>query len=338
MLESGAHLRSLATNVLAVAAIITLCLIAVGVRPDPYRMVSAVYRTGLARAPQGSKVDYLRDGKTATISLLTIDGVTMIATNGKPDASIAVDGGKPATDEITMIMAAALPLSLHRAPAKVANIGFGSGLTSAVLLKSAAVRSLTSIEIEPFMVEAARQGYGPRVSAVFTDPRSKVVIEDAKSFFAGSHARFDVIVSEPSNPWVSGVATLFSDEFYGQVTRYLAEDGLLVQWLQIYETDIDVVVSILKALSPHFADYQVFNVNDSDILVVASRDHRLGDPDPGIFGNAALSEELRRAGITGLEDLTSRRIRQQETARPLSAGVTCAVELRLFPIRRPKRR
>jgi spermidine synthase len=156
LLRSGARLQPLATRVLAAGAIVILCWIVVGVRPDPYRMVSAVYRTGLTSAPPESKVNYLRDGKTATISLLSIGGVTTIATNGKPDAAIQVGGGKPAPDEITMIMAAALPLSLHRAPSKVANIGFGSGLTSAVLLKSDAVKSLTSIEIEPFMVDAAR--------------------------------------------------------------------------------------------------------------------------------------------------------------------------------------
>ena len=331
LLRSRARLQPLATRVLAAGAIVILCWIVVGVRPDPYRMVSAVYRTGLTHAPPESEVNYLRDGKTATISLLSIGGVTTIATNGKPDAAIQVGGGKPAPDEITMIMAAALPLSLHRAPSKVANIGFGSGLTSAVLLKSDAVKSLTSIEIEPFMVEAARQGYGQRVAGVFDDSRSKIVIEDAKSFFAGSHTRFDVIVSEPSNPWVSGVATLFSDEFYGQITGYLADDGLLVQWLQIYETDIDVVVSILKALSPHFTDYQVFNVDDSDIIVVASRGHELGDPNPKIFDNAALREELRRAGITGLEDLTSRRLGNKKLLDPFLHASRAPLNSDYFP-------
>jgi hypothetical protein len=228
-------------------------------------------------------------------------------------------------------MLATLPLSLHPAPARIANIGFGSGMTSAVLLKSNAVRSLTSIEIEPLVVDAARQGFGQRVEKVFTDPRSKIVIEDAKSFFAGAHTRFDVIVSEPSNPWVSGVATLFSDEFYGQLTQYLAEDGILIQWLQIYETDIDVVVSILKALSPHFADYQVFNAGDSDILVVARLGHRLGDPDPKIFDNAALREAMRRAGITGLEDLTSRRIGNKKLLDPFLRASRVPVNSDYFP-------
>ena len=85
---------------------------------------------------------------------------------------------------------------------------------------------------------------------VFEDPRSHIVYEDAKTFFAASREPYDLIVSEPSNPWVSGVATLFSDEFYGGIARHLRPDGYFTQWLQIYETNINVVGSIMKALTP----------------------------------------------------------------------------------------
>jgi len=290
------------------AAAAVIAWVAVGVTPDPRRLVSSVYRTGSASLPAGSTVTYLRDGKTATISLVEMGGTTVIATNGKPDAAIQMAGGPPAPDEITMILAATLPLAMHPSARRIANIGIGSGLTSAVLLRSPAVAELTSIEIEPFMVEAARQAYRSRTAPLYDDPRSRIAIEDAKTYFASHPSRFDVIISEPSNPWVSGVSTLFSDEFYQQVTRYLADDGLLVQWLQIYETDLDVVVSILKALSANFADYQLYNVDDSNMLVIASPQRRLGDPAASIFQVDGLRPELERAGLTGLEDLTSRRI------------------------------
>ena len=120
-----------------------------------------------------------------------------------------------------MVLLAALPLSMHPNPRRVANIGFGSGLTAHTLLGSELVERLDTIEIEPFIVEAARKGFGQRISNVFEDPRSHIVFEDAKTFFASAHEPYDLIVSEPSNPWVSGVATLFSDEFYGRITQYL---------------------------------------------------------------------------------------------------------------------
>jgi len=109
-----------------------------------------------------------------------------IATNGKPDAGIQMGPGEATVDESTMVLAAAIPLSLQPHPSRVANIGFGSGLTTHTLLTSARVQRLDSIEIEPFMVEAARLGFGGRIHNVFEDPRSHIVIEDAKTFFASS--------------------------------------------------------------------------------------------------------------------------------------------------------
>jgi spermidine synthase len=317
--------------VVAGVTILAVAWVGVAVTMDPRRMVSAVYRTGLVDIPARSEVIYFRDGKTATISLVRESDTITIATNGKPDAALEMGRGPPAADEVTMILAGALPLSLHPAPRRIANIGIGSGLTSAVMLASASVTEVTSIEIEPFMVAAAELAFRPRVDKVFDDPRSRIVIEDAKTFFASRPERFDVIVSEPSNPWISGVATLFSSEFYEQITRYLEADGLLVQWLQIYETDLDVVVSILKALSPHFADYQVFNVDDANILVVASRTRMLGEPRPGIFDSEPMRAELTRAGITGVEDLSSRRVGNRQLLDPFVRSRAVPANSDYFP-------
>ncbi len=328
---SRGRFGTLGTRAIAVASVAAITWVALAITPDPRRMTSAVYRTGATRTAPGSEVIYLRDGRTATISLVRLHDVVTIATNGKPDAAIQMGRGAPAPDEITMILAGALPLSLHPAPRIVANIGIGSGLTSSVLLSTEDVKSLTSIEIEPFMVEAARQGFLPRVSRTFEDPRSRIVVEDAKTFFAGARTRFDVIVSEPSNPWVSGVSTLFSDEFYSQIAGYLAPGGLLVQWLQIYETDLSVVMSVLKALSPHFTDYVLYNVNDSNVLVIASRDRKIGDPSPRIFSSPALKAELKRAGIEAVENLNSRRIGNKRLLDPFVRGYPVPANSDYFP-------
>src|SRR5690606_33970779 len=133
----------------------------------------------------------------------------------------------------------------------IANIGIGSGLTSHLALASSNLEQLDTIEIEPAMAEAAWLGFGARVARTLEDPRSHLHFEDAKTFFSAAGRRYDVIISEPSNPWVSGVATLFSGEFYAQIKRHLEHDGLLVQWVQIYETDLTIIASIVGALSPH---------------------------------------------------------------------------------------
>jgi spermidine synthase len=293
--------------------------------------VSGVYRTWTAVLPAGATVAYLRDGKTATISLVELDGLVTIATNGKPDASIQMGPGDASLDESTMVLAAAIPLSMHSHPARVANIGFGSGLTTHTLLTSGLVKRLDSIEIEPLMVEAARKGFGSRIGNVFEDARSHIVYDDAKTFFASAREPYDLIVSEPSNPWVSGVATLFSDEFYGRITHYLAPDGYFVQWMQVYETNIDMIASVMKALAPHFGAYALYNTDDSDILIVATRGPTLATADDRLLQSPQLREELTRVGVQSIADIQLRKIGDNLTIGPLLQAIPVPANSDFFP-------
>ncbi len=313
------------------AGVASVLVIALTVQLDPLKMASGVYRRGFATLPADSEVMFLRDGKTATISLARQRGTVVIATNGKPDAALNMGtSGPPDADEITMTLAGALPLALHPDPRRIANIGIGSGLTSHVVLASSRVEALESIEIEPAIVEAARAGFEPRVGNLFHDDRSHIHFEDAKTFFATSKVRYDVIISEPSNPWVSGVASLFSSQFYQRAKHSLAEGGLLVQWVQIYETDISVVASIVKALSPHFADYAIYNTDDSDLLIVASVDRPL----PAARAAATdgkLDEELRKVGVESLADIAVRRIGSKRVLDPLFASYAVPANSDYYP-------
>ena len=118
------------------------------------------------------------------------------------------------------------------------------------------------------MINAAKL-FGPRVRLAYDDPRSHLQIEDAKSYFSFHKKKYDLIISEPSNPWVSGVASLFTKEFFSRVREYLNEDGLLVQWIHLYEIDMPLVASIMNALSPNFSDYVIYGTNSADIIIVA---------------------------------------------------------------------
>jgi len=301
------------------------------VKLDPLRMTSGVYRTGSATLPEGVAVDYLRDGKTATISLVDRAGRVTIATNGKPDAGIQMGPGAPSPDEVTMVLAAAVPLSMQPHPARVANIGFGSGLTTHALLGSERVQRLDSIEIEPFMVAAARQGYFERIRNVFEDPRSHIILDDAKTFLASAHQPYDLIVSEPSNPWVSGVATLFSDEFYGRIAQYLTPDGYFAQWMQVYETNTDIIASVIKALAPHFGAYALYNVDDVDMLIIATRGPTLRAPDEALLRSKLLRSELRRVSIQSVADFQSRQMGDNRTIGPLLTNMAAPANSDFYP-------
>ena len=326
--------RRYPSRIAAVAMVVSIAVFGFAlfdVKLDPVRMASGVYRTGSATLPADATVLYLRDGKTATISLVEETGTVTIATNGKPDAGIQMGPGEATLDETTMVLAAAIPLSMQSNPARVANVGFGSGLTTHTLLTSDLVKRLDSIEIEPLMVEAAHKGFGARIGNVFTDPRSHIVYEDAKTFFASSREPYDLIVSEPSNPWVSGVASLFSDEFYGRVVQYLSPDGYFVQWMQIYETNIGVVASVIKALAPHFGAYALYNTDDSDILIIATRGAALRTPDDRLLQSPQLRAELKRTGVQSVADIQLRKIGDNRTIGPLLQSIAVPPNSDYFP-------
>jgi spermidine synthase len=324
-------LRQPATAFAMALGIAVLGIVAVRGQIDPTRVATSVYRSGIARVAADVKITYLRDGKTATVTLSEWNGRVTIATNGKPDAAIQMTPGAATPDEVTMVLAAAIPLSLHPQAARVANIGFGSGLTSHSLLASPRLERLDTIEIEPMMVEAARRGFGPRIHDVFEDPRSHIVYDDAKTFFAASREPYDLIVSEPSNPWVSGVATLFSDEFYGGIVRHLRPDGYFTQWLQIYETDINIVASIMKALSPHFAAYQIYNVDNSNLLIVATRSATLPALSGAVFNWPGMRTELERVGAQSVAHLESRLIGDGRIMNPLFSTLRVPANSDFFP-------
>jgi hypothetical protein len=180
-------------------------------------------------------------------------------------------------------------------------------------------------------VEAARRGFGPRISNVFEDPRSHVVYEDAKTFFATAREPYDLIVSEPSNPWVSGVSTLFSDEFYDRITHYLAPDGYFAQWVQVYETNIDVLASIIKALAPHFGAYTLYNVDDLDVLIVATRGTVLATPDEGLLRSPLLRSELERVGIRSVADFQTRKLGDNRTLGPMFEALPVPANSDFYP-------
>ncbi len=286
---------------------------------DPMQLASGVFRHGQARLDSSERVVFQRDGKTASVSVIASpDGTAAIATNGKVDAGLALaPGARPASDELTMMLAGALPLALHPAPRQVGIVGLGSGLTTNTVLADPRVERVETVEIEPAMVEGARL-FASRVGRVYADPRSRIVIDDAKSWFASRRARYDVIISEPSNPWVSGVASLFSKEFYRFIPRQLKPDGLFVQWVQLYEIDDRLVASVLNALTPEFGDYAAWLSNGVDLIIIATPAARLPVADYGRVLRGALASDLARLGIERPEQLAFHKVADARLLRALA--------------------
>jgi predicted membrane-bound spermidine synthase len=291
---------------------------------DPLMLSSGVYRSGSAVLDPSKEVLYYKDGKTASVSVIVTPsaGHVAIATNGKVDAAMLVGTkGIPTKDEPTMVLAAALPLAMHTDPQKVGIIGFGSGLTTHTVLGDPRVHLVETVEIEQAMVDGAR-AFGERVNRAYTDPRSKIIIDDAKAYFAGQQRKYDVIVSEPSNPWISGIGSLYSTEFYQYVGRHLGDDGLFVQWLQLYEINEGLVSTVIRGLTTSFSDYEAWLTNTSDLLIIAKAKGRLP---PLKWDQMAepIRFELNRIGIQSLEQLGFRKLANRDLLKAY-AGIDTA--------------
>ncbi|MDZ4048331.1 MAG: spermine synthase, partial [Pseudoxanthomonas sp.] len=311
-------LRMYSTNVsrkgygLAVAAsVVVIAGSLVAGQLDPRSLASGVFRHGQASLSEETQIYYFRDGKTATIAVMGEGSSVAIATNGKSDASLQmIDDLPPSPDEITMLMAGSLPLAIHPDPKDIAIIGWGSGLTTHTLLGSEAPRIVETIEIERAMYEGARL-FGDRVARAYEDPRSVLHVDDARTYFSTGKKSYDVIVSEPSNPWVSGVSSLFTQQFYKFLSGHLNEGGILIQWLQSYELDDHLLATMLSALREEFPHIDVYITNSSDLLFVSSQ-QPLPPLDTLKIGKGDLAAELARVGLASGTDYTARRIGSQD--------------------------
>ncbi len=314
-----------------VASIASLLVVTGALAGRPYDegiLSSGVFRYGTVPERGSRTILFYEDGRTASVSVrMGSDSGYSLATNGKPDASISAYWfTEPPTvdslrmplsgDESTQVLLPLITLAYAPDATRAAVIGFGSGLTSHMLLGSETLEELVTIDIEPQMIEASKL-FKPVNLRAYDDPRSRFVHDDAKSYFAASDRKFDLILSEPSNPWVSGVSGLFTDEFYARVSGYLTPNGVFGQWLHLYEIDDHLVLTVLAALHRHFKSYAVHLTNDVDILVVAANADRLPAPDWSVARYTDIALDLQRFTPLTPTTLDATLLLTREELRPL---------------------
>lgn len=299
---------SMRPAVVATGAAVSLALLASITVLAPLgvdRYASGVFRHGVARIDSRS-VLFHADGKTATVTVWeTPDGARSLLTNGKSDGQSHPTRKVTTGDDHTMVLMASFAAVHHPTARTAAVIGLGTGTTSSTLLEMPSLERVDTIEIEPKIRDAA-QLFRPRSSRVFEDPRSRIIIDDARAHFAKTAARYDIIVSEPSNPWVSGVAGLFTREFYEHAAGHLAPGGHFVQWLHLSEASPEMVASILRAFGLMFPDFKVYATNNWDIVLVARKDGRMPSIDRGALQRMPrMQRELEQLGISSIAQLAA---------------------------------
>jgi spermidine synthase len=202
---------------------------------------------------------YFRDGLNANISVARTDDYVALRTNGKVDAS-----NHDATTQLLLGHLAALA----HPPRRVLLVGFGSGMTASALVGYPELERLDVVEIEPAVVGAA-----PLLASlnrnVLLDPRVHVTFDDARNFLFTTRQKYDLIISEPSNPWIAGVATLFTREFYAALRGRLTPDGVFVQWMQAYSLYPEDLRMLFATFLTEFQGATLWHGDAPDLILMA---------------------------------------------------------------------
>lgn len=199
-------------------------LLASGIAVHPEHVLN-MNRKQLFESMQEREMIFYKEATSATVSVIRFHDNVSIAVNGKVDASNQ--------DTFTQFLLGHLPMLLHPAAEKVLVIGLGSGSTSAAVASHPGVKSIDTVELEEAVVEAAE--YFKKLNRnVLEDPRHRLHVNDGRNFVLIHPETYDVIISEPSNPWMAGVANLFSYEHYRTMSRRLRPGGMVCQWLHAY--------------------------------------------------------------------------------------------------------
>jgi spermidine synthase len=204
------------------------------------------------------EVLFFRDGINGTVSVHREGQDLFLRVNGKMEAGNRSD--------ITQLMLGHLPLLTHRDPRAALVIGLGSGITAGTVARHA-IERVDVVEIEPAVVEASRF-FTWEHGDVLKDPRVHAVIADGRSFLLTTSNRYDVIISQPSNPWIGGLASLFSVEFFQLARERLHPGGIMVQWIQGYKLFPDDLRMVINTFRTVFPATTVWNGTSGDLLLL----------------------------------------------------------------------
>jgi len=218
------------------------------------------------RRLEADKILFHKNGANASVAVFETDIATRyLRINGKTDAS---DG----PDMATQWLLGYLPLALHPgAPRRALIVGLGIGVTAAALASEPGLERIDVAEIEPAVADAARF-FESANRRVLHDPRVRLRFADARQLLAAQGAPYDLITSEPSNPWIAGIASLYTREAFEAARDRLAPEGVFCQWFHGYlmsEDDFRMVVKTFVTVFPHA---MLMSFGQADYFLMGSRE------------------------------------------------------------------
>jgi len=267
------------------------------------------------RGPEIHELLMYEEGPTSTVSVRKDWDITSMAINGRTNAS-------DREDMPTQVMLGQMPLLLAPNLKKALVVGYATGVTAGAMLQSP-IESLECVELEAATVDGSR--FFEHVNNhPLDDPRLHLIIDDARTYLRVTPTRYDIIVSEPSHPWVPGVANLFTREFFQLGHDRLNDDGIFVQWLQIYQLSTDSLRSVLATFHQTFPHVLVFRVEGAwkgkDLLLVGSKTPLTLDRIKDRISDPRISAELARVNIKTEADVRAWYVCDETQLAPAVAG------------------
>ena len=252
-----------------------------------------------------------------TVARSRADRNVWLANNGKVDASTR-------SDLDTQVLLAHLPAIVHPNSKRALVIGLASGITAGSLLLDDRIDSLHIAELEPAVLRASH--YFDEVNnRPLEDPRVRVFLNDARNhLLRAPDGYYDLVISEPSNPWLTGAASLFTSEFYRMGKRKLAQGGAWAQWIQMYDMENDDLRSLLATFASYFSQVAVFRVGTSDLVVVGSDTELQLDAsriDQYVREVSGVMDDLNRIEIQRAEDLIALYLVDRAEVMALAEGI-----------------
>lgn len=278
-----------------------------------YKYAAAMRGPSLETALAAGELLSYREGASGTVAVRRLAGTVSLAIDGKVDAS---NSG----DMLTQRLLAHVPLLLHPSPKRVAILGLGSGVTLGSALTHP-IEAATVLEISPEVVDASRFFTAENHGAL-NDPRTRLIVGDGRTHLMLGRESYDVIVSEPSNPWMAGIASLFTREFFDGAKARLAPGGILCQWAHTYDISNDDLRSIVATFLTAFPDGSMWMVGDADVLLIGAT----GSLDERVTGVAAawqrpgVAADLASVGAVDPFAVTSLFVAQGEALRAWTTG------------------
>ncbi len=254
-----------------------------------------------------------KDGRESSLALEKFDGLSFIV-NGKNDGNLKSDAG-------TQIMAPLIGAILHPNPVKAMVIGLGTGSSSGWLAGVESITQVDTVEIEPAVLEVARRS-APVNRNVLKNEKVNIILGDAREVLTTSNANYDLIFSEPSNPYRAGIASLYTKEYYQAIAKVLNPNGYFSQWVQGYAVDTHTIKVIYSTLASIFPVVETWETNLNDLVFICSmeeRDYSVSRLRETIKKEPFRSALLHTRGIIDLEGLMAHFTASSSLARSVAA-------------------